>query len=437
MFYNSFSYFQPTDAKQQKISNFFTLKPVNNLTGNNVKHVEEEIKIMKQTLEDDVFDLLEVGQNSSKKLNRPLGKQNKVDKDEGVESNNQSSCNPIQKLCLKCLQASPKTETPFCNHCNQSSTNPTVSFKNNEKVNKPFCSGENVSNPSKLSLSNNKLSDSPDLIPPTPPLCKKNDKQSKSVKRKFSFTEVNNASKKISLSKESDVAKGPKEAISDIVSPVISKTANEVSEGKENNLKPLKRNPFSKTLSKTSVAKTSNPSELTEHQLKKDSETLAASQVSNLLIDMKNTDFQNEVSIEYSIRNNANEVSNIKTSKILIENPVDDKTNHHRNYCEDGTTDNTKEIKIILENTSNDERDNLKINYENQKENILTQRVIDSDATSTSEPILEIRTETSLSEVVCVGKDKTETKNSLLNKCDDFNDNLLDDLSFFETSQTE
>lgn len=393
-------YFQPTDVKQQKISNFFTSKPPKDCIE---KNEGQEIQILKKALPENSLEPEEIFQNS--RQNKNNGRHSKSDKEEDLASNSKLPSNPIKKLCLKCLQASPKTEAPFCNNCNKSPTNLRESLNINitkEKILSPDLV-ENGLKPSKSSK-DNKLSESPDLILPTPPLQKKNknDKQSKSVKRKFDFTENSKASKKVTLSKENVLAAKLKETNSDTI-PIKANIVCKPLERKEHVLKPLKRNPFSKSLPRTSTEKTSHSS---EYMLKNNHETDSTSKIPSLFGDIENIDHQIEtpkISKEHSNSMNKNEVVNTIVSN--IESTVSDRTNLKNNH-EDEKTDN---------------------------------ELIDSVQTSTSKPISKSKTDNheSLSEDVCVQKDKVETESTMLNKCDDFNENLLDDLNFFETSQTE
>lgn len=194
-------FFQKCDVKQQKISNFFNFKTESNI---GVKQEKcEEISNLKAVL-------------------------------------NNKTC-PGRKLCVNCLQISPKHESEFCNNCNLSHKDLSSTPLPNTKVTNIL---ELSSKECEIKPIHNNVPDlceSPDVIPPTPPVILKGPNKeklgrNKSVKRKFNFFETD--CKKKSNKRETSTKDN-------------STNDENIPQGKRKNCQPSTKNPFRKPSSKS------------------------------------------------------------------------------------------------------------------------------------------------------------------------------------------
>ncbi|XP_046687401.1 repetitive organellar protein-like [Homalodisca vitripennis] len=159
------------------------------------------------------------------------------------KNSNQSSRSPCETLCTTCLKTSPGSEQNSCNNCNLS-----------EKTNKSITFEKEIVFPGEghfVKVCNNSVlidgvDKSPDVIPATPPVVKKENRSrnivEKPIKRKFNFSESSELKKKCLSQVESKI-KDPTKFHSEESN---SKCQISPSEEKEN-VKVLKiKNPFGK-----------------------------------------------------------------------------------------------------------------------------------------------------------------------------------------------
>lgn len=158
---------------------------------------------------------------------------------------------PARKLCENCLQISPKNEMTFCNNCNLShKTSSSTLLTNTEGTNVLEQNTRKCErNPIQIDFSS--VCESPDVIPPTPPVRLKNLNKkklggNKCVKRKFNFVETDCQKKKVLCSEQSQpkVKEEPK-------IDFVYRNDENIPQGERKICKPSNKNPFLKSLTKS------------------------------------------------------------------------------------------------------------------------------------------------------------------------------------------